>query len=276
MAYRNVDLIALDLDNTLFDEKRIVSPGNHNAIKHAREAGIVVTVCTARMHPAALLEAEKAGIEDAPLVVCNGGYIYQKGIVLYKNCMTSGQMRQICGILDPHHVSYYVSTMNEAITNDHTVCGAYYSYWHIGANGYDDLPLIRYETGKRIVPAVGEDGLRLTVVSEDPQVLAGVREALQAVKSVDVFDSWYNNVEVMAPGGKGQGILELCRILGVDPSRAMAIGDSTSDISMLRAVGYPVAVGNASDALKAIARYETPDCMDDGVAYAIESIALKK
>ena len=273
-SHGRVDLIALDLDNTLFDHSRQVSEANREAIKRAREAGIVVTVCTARMHPAALMEAKKADIDDEPLVVCNGGYIYHQGKVLYANPMTRVQMQHMCGILDSLEASYYISTVREAVTNDYTVCGAYYSFWHVDETGYDALPLITYQSGKRIVPAVGDGGLRLTVVSEDPEVLSRVREALQAVQGVEVFDSWYNNVEVMAPGGKGLGITRLCEILDIDPARAMAIGDSDSDISMLKAVGHPVAVGNASDALKAAARHITRDCTDDGVAHAIDAIAL--
>ena len=269
----NVDLIALDLDNTLFDETRLVSPANREAIARAREAGIVVTVCTARMHPAAMFEAEKAGI-DAPLVVCNGGYIYHRGKAIYQNPMTNAQIGRLCGLLDPMGVSYYVSTVSEAITNDYAACGAYYSFWHVDGTGFDALPLITYGTAKRIVPAVGDGGLRLSVVSEDREVLKRVWAALETVEGVEVYDSWYNNVEVMAPGGKGLGITKLCSILGVDPARAMAIGDSSSDISMLEAVGYPVAVGNASKALKSVARYEVRACMNDGVADAIDSIAF--
>jgi hypothetical protein len=271
--HRNVDLIALDLDYTLFDECRLVSPNNLEAIARAKEAGIVVTVCTARMHPAAEFEAKKAGI-DAPLVVCNGSCIYHRGKVIYSNPMTNAQIGRLCNLLDPMGASYYVSTVNEAITNDYEVCGAYYRFWHVGDTGFDALPLVTYSTAKRIVPAVGDGGLRLSVVSEDQGVLKRARAALETVEGVEVYDSWYNNVEVMAPGGKGLGIKKLCAFLGIDPQKAMAIGDSSSDISMLEAVGYPVAVGNASKALKAVARFETRACSDDGVAHAIDAIAF--
>ncbi len=42
---RAADLIVLDLDNTLFDEGRIVSPGNRAAIQKAQDAGVAVSIC---------------------------------------------------------------------------------------------------------------------------------------------------------------------------------------------------------------------------------------
>ena len=42
----------------------------------------------------------------------------------------------------------------------------------------------------------------------------------------------------------------LCRELGTDLSHAAAIGDSENDLEMLRAVELPIAMGNASDAVK--------------------------
>ena len=58
-------------------------------------------------------------------------------------------------------------------------------------------------------------------------------------------------------------------MLGVTPAEMAAIGDSDNDAEMLRAVGMPVAMGNADPALKALAKYVTADCDHDGVAQAV-------
>ena len=52
-------------------------------------------------------------------------------------------------------------------------------------------------------------------------------------------------------------------------SACCAIGDSDNDAEMLRAVGMPVAMGNADAALKNLAKYITADCDHDGVAQAV-------
>ena len=64
----------------------------------------------------------------------------------------------------------------------------------------------------------------------------------------------------------------LLRELGTDLSRAAAIGDSENDLEMLRAVALPIAMGNASDAVKAVCKRETLTNAEDGVAAAIGRI----
>ena len=55
----------------------------------------------------------------------------------------------------------------------------------------------------------------------------------------------------------------------------MAIGDNNNDIEMLRTVGWGVAMGQASEAVKSAARAVTASNQEDGVAQAIQNYALR-
>ena len=68
---------------------------------------------------------------------------------------------------------------------------------------------------------------------------------------------------------KGQGVLDTCAALGIDPSEAIAFGDAENDIPMLRAAGIGVAMANAATAVKAAADYVTLSNNDDGIAAAL-------
>ena len=57
---------------------------------------------------------------------------------------------------------------------------------------------------------------------------------------------------------------------GFTPNEAMAFGDGENDIPMLTHVGIGVAMGNASDAVKACANYVTTSVEEDGVVRALE------
>ncbi len=50
----------------------------------------------------------------------------------------------------------------------------------------------------------------------------------------------------------------------------MVFGDNTNDLDMFSAAGWPVAVGNAVEALKEKARIIADNCEDDGVAKWME------
>ena len=72
-----------------------------------------------------------------------------------------------------------------------------------------------------------------------------------------------------ADATKGKALLGLCRALDIDPSETMAFGDGLNDISMLRAAGVGVAMGNASESVKAAADLVTAGCDSAGVAEAL-------
>lgn len=82
-------------------------------------------------------------------------------------------------------------------------------------------------------------------------------------------------VEVNAIGvDKGSGLQVLCRCLNIPISATIAIGDSENDRPLLRDAGLPLAMGNAIADVKDAARYVMPDCDHDGVAEAIERFLL--
>ena len=79
-----------------------------------------------------------------------------------------------------------------------------------------------------------------------------------------------NNFEITAAGvSKGAGLRLLCRRLGLDIRQTIACGDEGNDVSILRAAGLGVAMGNATAEAKAAADVVVADCDHDGVAEAI-------
>ena len=84
-------------------------------------------------------------------------------------------------------------------------------------------------------------------------------------------------VEATAPGvHKGSGLLKLCEIMNIDPQRVLAIGDSENDIPMLQAAGFGIAMGNATESLKAVSDWIAPPIEEDGAAVALRRWVLGK
>lgn len=68
---------------------------------------------------------------------------------------------------------------------------------------------------------------------------------------------------------KANGIQSIADYMGIDISETMAFGDGGNDLSMLRAAGTGVAMGNALDKVKAHADYVTTSVDDDGIRNAL-------
>lgn len=80
----------------------------------------------------------------------------------------------------------------------------------------------------------------------------------------------------LVPAGisKGTGLLAVAAELGVPVSRTVAVGDSDNDLEMLRAAGIGIAMGNATDSVKAVADRSTAPVDRDGLALALRSLGL--
>ena len=102
-----------------------------------------------------------------------------------------------------------------------------------------------------------------------------VRKFLVSNPSITTVCGGYNNLEfTRADANKGVGLRKLAEILGVNPDATMAIGDTENDLAIIEAAGIGVAMGNATDAVKARADYVTTTNTKDGVAAAIEHFIL--
>ena len=81
--------------------------------------------------------------------------------------------------------------------------------------------------------------------------------------------------DITAKGAdKGEGLLTLAAHLGLNPQNTMAFGDGGNDISMIKAAGIGIAMGNALESLKNEADYTTTSVDDDGILGALQHYGL--
>ena len=69
--------------------------------------------------------------------------------------------------------------------------------------------------------------------------------------------------------GKDTGIRDICAYFGIDPQDTMAFGDGENDITMLQFAGIGVAMGSASESVKAAANYVTGSAETAGITQAL-------
>ena len=95
--------------------------------------------------------------------------------------------------------------------------------------------------------------------------------------SVTLTQSSADFIEIISPGvSKASALVKLAELMDIDISETMAIGDAGNDLPMLKAAGFSVAMGNATEEVKAIADAATGNCDDDGWAQAIYKYVLNQ
>ena len=89
----------------------------------------------------------------------------------------------------------------------------------------------------------------------------------------NVMRSEPNNLEIVSKHtSKGDALITLAKKLNIDIEETISFGDSDNDSSMIKVSGMGVAMGNASEDIKAIADIVTDSNNNDGLAKAIEHI----
>ena len=111
------------------------------------------------------------------------------------------------------------------------------------------------------------------LMSVDPAQLPGVQKEIARLlpPQLTVVQTAPFYLEVIPSViNKGQGLRDTCRVLGIQPEETVAFGDAENDIPMLTAAGVGVAMGNASDKVKAAADAVTASNNEDGIAQWLE------
>ncbi|MED9092013.1 Cof-type HAD-IIB family hydrolase [Escherichia marmotae] len=68
-------LIALDLDGTLLNSKKMIFPASVSALQSAQQAGVKIILATGRSHSEALPYYQQLQLTE-PMICCNGSYLY--------------------------------------------------------------------------------------------------------------------------------------------------------------------------------------------------------
>lgn len=264
-------LICSDVDSTLVDDYKKLSPKNREAIRKAvLEEGMHFAIISGRIAPSVRRYMDEIGITG--VVPSLGGCLIEDwdGTIIEEN-VVDGRL---------------AIKINDLIKAMDCLCFAYHhNDWYIDP-GHPDW--IKSEADATDTIGVVEDltGLFSRI---NPNKLLGVHSDTDKVKrlsdailerysnEVDCFLSSPMYLEIVPKGvNKGTAVDALCRHYGIERSNVLAIGDYYNDIDMLKIVGVPVTVRNAPDDIKAVARYVTEnDCNNSAVAEALERFVVR-
>lgn len=247
-----------DVDGTLMSFRTHDVPESaRRALAALRERGVRVFVCTGRSFEM-LPEAVKSGFD---------GYVTINGQVCFDE---KGEFRR--QIIDPEGVRLVV---------DQVRAGLYEALFMA-----EDVTFI---SGHSQRVRDNERKVGLSYAEDDPtkaldermiQMCAYLDEADEHIVTDEnpyvITARWCDEFCDVMPrgGGKPEGVRAMCERYGLTPDEAIAFGDGGNDVSMLECVGVGVAMGNAADAVKAVADFVTDDVDSDGIWNACVRLGL--
>ncbi|MEK0291911.1 Cof-type HAD-IIB family hydrolase [Caldifermentibacillus hisashii] len=278
-------LIAIDMDGTLFSNNHTISENNCHAILKAQRQGHIVTFCSGRaLHD--IQEIIKKINLEAPIIAGNGAVVFHNKILQILTIPVH-ILKKIMDIFNDFQLYYEIYT-NKGIFIDKTRK----DYLYAELNRLKDDPvfgpmveqMVQVQNDQNHLLTVSDfselnfsmlDPYKMYTVSLDEKKLNHLQQRLSERDDISITNGSHLTVEVgNKQVSKGNALLFLANYFQIPQADTVAIGDNLNDLSMFKAAGTSIAMGNATDFVKSHAKFVTKTNDDDGVAYALEKFVL--
>ena len=255
--------VFLDLDGTLLDDYKNISQENYDAIEYVTQNNGLVILSSGRPISATqkywnkvkasryFIYSNGAGIFDTQQNETIFSSTIEKSICLdlYNYCIEN----DICIRIDTQY-GRYITNMDFSTSTD-----IFFDYDINNFLNKDDIQQISFLclSGEKIENAINyvrERYNHFIKVENHYSFLSKNNENIHTINIINTSTS------------KGNAISGLCKFLHIDINDVIAMGDDLNDISMIKTVGLGVAMGNAKQEVKDIAKQITNDNNHNGVA----------
>ena len=262
-----IRLIAFDLDGTLTNDDKIITPLTMEALRTVQRHGVKLCLASGRPPYGMRPLAEEIGGEV--LLLCyNGGYVEiphqdAKPELIMEKTLPEEALPLLKEFQDRSGFSlmtYYEDTIFTEHPDD--------QYVAVSARN-NKMKVERLENFVRDVPRPLHKCLMVGDPEKRPYWEEQMREAL---KDIYICHSTPYFIECLPKGiDKGPALADLAAHLGIDIKDVMAFGDSNNDVAMLKNAGIGIAMANSEENVKAVADYTTASNNDDGIALSLRT-----
>ena len=258
-------LIALDLDGTLLNDEKTISPLNKKVLTYLESLGHIIVLCSGRALRSVTFYHESLGLKKSPVISYNGHLITNSH---------DSKFPTASYLLNKNTVISIYKELNE---NDLITCGMSESLITIYCDDPEDYFLFAFYDTKDMTV---KQGLLNENIKEDVYTCvfrydenAGKQEQIQKVvdKHNDVnvrFRYGGNYCELYIKDvSKARAICHVASYYGVNQDNIITFGDSDNDKEMLRDFKHSYLMKNGNPTLKEYAHNITAYTnSDDGVA----------
>jgi Cof subfamily protein (haloacid dehalogenase superfamily) len=266
-------LAVFDLDRTLLDDRSLISGETAARLRAVSVPGLACTIASGRDLERIAPYVQQLAWLSVPVIAEQGAVVVdpQNGQILMERVISSevlvGSVETVRSIGIPVNMILYGRGGPQIFRN-------------AGAPSFvDGWGSSWYASHLRYLPATNEivtEGVRKISIMCLPEDTDVVRQLV--VKSLgpraNVVRADINFVNIMDTGvSKGAALRWLIDHLGLESFHVMVVGDCEADRSMFAVAPVSVAVANADEQTRSLARFVVPSNNEQGAAVALERFA---
>lgn len=265
-------MLVLDIDGTLINSKKEISPATKEALINIQEQGLIIVLASGRPTQGIRLIAEQIqlGRFGNYILSYNGAKIINCGTgeVIFRKILPNEVIPQLYDEAIRHNVG--ILTYN----NDCIIAGTKPDGYMIIESNINGIPIIEV------------DDFKTYVTFDIPKCLmTGLPTHLEKVEKI--LKSKYNNylniyrsepffLEVMPQNiDKANSLSKLLGSLSLTADQMICCGDGFNDISMIEYAGLGIAMQNAQELVKDVSDYVTNSNDEDGILHVINRFIRK-
>lgn len=267
-------MIALDLDGTLLTDDKKISERTKQVLFKAKEEGHIVVISTGRPHRASINYYYELGL-DTPMVNFNGALIHHPQNRNWDALHNPMPIRTAHKIIEACH-DLRVNNILAEVLDD-----VYIDSFDSKLIGFfDEIENEAPYVIGNLKQKLEEDPTSILVYPEEEQVQQ-LRSHLDGYHAeVIEHRKWgapWNVIEIIKKGmNKAVGLKKIAHYFDIPQDQIIAFGDEDNDLEMIDYAGVGVAMGNAIDELKSLAKHVTATNEEDGIgAFLEEYLKLK-
>ena len=264
----HISLLLADVDGTLVTEEKVLTERAQAAVMALRKRGILFAITSGRPPRGMAMLIEPLRL-DSPIAGFNGGVFVQPDMSVVEMLPLAPDVARLSiEIIKRHGMDPWLYTGTEWIIHR------------------EDAPHVAREAWTVKFPAKVmakftesdlDQAVKIVGVSDDHALVekceADMGQALGDHASARRSQPYY--LDVTNPNAnKGAVVDALTKMLRIPAQEIATIGDMPNDTLMFRRSGFSIAMGNASDEVKAQASAVTDSYNDEGFAKAVERFLL--
>lgn len=264
MSYK---MIVLDIDGTLTNDEKKITPRTKNALLRAQEKGVILVLASGRPVAGLMKFCHELELETHKglLLAYNGGKVIdaQTKELIYEKTIPLDRAKAILSHLEQFPVTPMVDDGSCLYVPDKNGHKVDYESSINDLSVKELFPLsekLNFSPVKVLTAAPNE--VLLSVMDE---ITGPFEEEFSFIMSAPFY------LECNMKGiSKADSLAKVCESLQLIPEEVISFGDAQNDLSMIRFAGLGVAMGNACEELKEAANEITLSNNEDGIAVVLE------
>jgi Cof subfamily protein (haloacid dehalogenase superfamily) len=264
-----ISLVLADVDGTLVTEDKVLTKRAAAAVQALHGAGIRFAITSGRPPKGMAMLFDDLRLET-PIAGFNGGLFVNRDLsIIEQKTLPADVAASAIELIRKHGLDAWVYRGNDWLITKADAPHVAREAWTVKFQPKVVADFADALDGVAKIVGISDDRDRVQQCEADAQAAFGAR--VTAARS----QPYYLDI-THKDANKGAVVDYLVGHLGVAAAEIATIGDQPNDVLMFKRSGFSIAMGNASDQVKAQASATTDSYNDEGFAKAMERFVLNE